>query len=115
MSLDKDIIKKGNKVYSPNTCVFVPHSINTLFVKSNKVRGEYYIGVYKNGNKFEAQLSKGNGKQIPLGLYDTPEEAFLTYKQAKEAYIKEVAEEYKGKIDPRAYEALMKYEVEITD
>ena len=115
MTLDKDILCKGNKIYSPNTCVYVPHSINVLFTKRNNKRGELPIGVTKNGNKFEAKLNKGIGKQIYLGLYDTPEEAFQAYKIAKEVYIKEVAEKYKGKIDHRAYEAMMKYEVEITD
>ena len=115
MVLDKDILKKGNKIYSPDTCIFVPQRINMLFVKRDKLRGEFPIGVCKNGNGFMAQLNKGNGKQIYLGTYDTVEEAFQVYKQAKEQYIKEVAEEYKGRIDPRAYEAMMKYEVEITD
>ena len=115
MALDKDILNKGNKIYSPDTCIYVPQSINTLFTKSNKIRGKYPIGVCKKGNRFVAQLSKGDVKQIHLGYFDTPEEAFQAYKQAKEAYIKEVAEKYKGKIDNRAYEALMNYEVEITD
>ena len=115
MTLDKDILNKGNKVYSPDTCVYVPQFINTLFTKRDVERGECPIGVCKFRNKFQARLSKGNGKQIHLGTYSTPEEAFQVYKEAKEAYIKEVAEEYKGKIDHRAYEALMNYEVEITD
>ena len=59
MELDKDILNKGNKLYSPQTCIFVPQRINKLFTKSDKVRGEYPIGVYynKNENKFRAQLS----------------------------------------------------------
>ena len=114
MALDKDILKKGNKVYSPDTCVFVPQSINKLFVKSNKIRGDYPIGVYKYKDKFQAHLNKGN-KLINLGYFNTPEEAFLAYKEAKEQYIKEVAEEYKDKIPYRLYEALMNYEVEIDD
>lgn len=115
MALDKDILNKGNKVYSPNTCIFVPLSINSLFVKRDNERGECPIGVSKHCNKFVVHLSKGNGKPIYLGLYDTPEEAFQVYKEAKEAYIKEVAEKYKGQIDPRAYEAMIAYEVEIDD
>ena len=115
MDLDKDILCKGNKIYSPDTCIYVPHSINGLFAKCNKTRGNCPIGVGKHGNKFRARLNKGNGKHIYLGAYDTPEQAFLAYKKAKEEYIKEVAEEYKGKIDNRAYEALINYEVEIDD
>ena len=114
MALDKDILNKGNKVYSANTCVFVPSSINNLFVKSNKIRGKYPIGVYKNGDKFVAQLTKDN-EQIYLGIYTTPEEAFLAYKKAKEAYIKEVAEKYKSQIPHELYDALMNYKVEIDD
>ena len=115
MALDKDILHKGNKIYSPETCVFVPQSINSLFTKRNNKRGEYPIGVSKVKNKFQARLCKGNGKEIHLGYYTTPEEAFLAYKIAKEKYIKEVAEKYKDKIPYRLYEALMNYEVDIND
>ena len=65
-------------------------------------------------NRYIAQISKFK-KVIHLGCFDTPEEAFQAYKQAKEAYIKEVAELYKDQIDIRVYEALMKYEVDIND
>ena len=115
MNLDKDILKKGNKIYSPETCVFVPQFINKLFIKSDKVRGDLPIGVCKHGNKFKAYLSKGNGKLMYLGLYDTPNEAFLAYKKAKEEYIKEVAEKYKSQIPQKLYEALINYEVDIDD
>ena len=115
MNLDKDILCKGNKVYSPENCVFVPQFINKLFIKRDKCRGEYYIGVTKYGDKFQAQLSKGNGKSIHLGYYDTPNEAFLAYKIAKEEYIKEVAEKYKSQIPYELYQAMMNYEVEIDD
>ena len=115
MNLDKDILCKGNKIYSPDTCIYVPQRINKLFIKCDKVRGEYPLGVSKHGNKFKAWVSKGNGKPITLGTYPTPNEAFLAYKIAKEKYIREVAEEYKGKIPFKLYEALMNYEVEIDD
>lgn len=39
MALDKDILNKGNKVYCPENCIFVPRRINNLFTKSNRVRG----------------------------------------------------------------------------
>ena len=44
MCLDKDILYKHNKVYSPKTCIFVPQTINSLFVKRDNNRGESVIG-----------------------------------------------------------------------
>lgn len=112
--LDKDILVKGNKVYSPETCCFVPVEINGLFIKSNVKRGKYPIGVILHAKKYQANLSK-NKKQIFLGTFDTPEEAFQAYKIAKETYIKEVADKWKDKISDKVYQALISYQVEITD
>ena len=91
MCLDKDILYKGNKVYSRETCIFVPERINLLFVKSNKSRGDNPIGVDQlpSGN-YRVRCSNGYGKQIPLGTYSTEEEAFQIYKEHKEKVIKEV-------------------------
>ena len=114
--LDKDILVKGNKVYSETTCCFVPQEINGLFTLRKNHRGEQPLGVYFNKAllKYSASLSI-KGKSVFLGLHQCEESAFLAYKQAKETYIKEVANKWKEQIDPRVYEALMKYEVEITD
>ena len=116
MCLDKDILIKGNKIYSPNTCIFVPSNINNLFVKNNAKRGSLPIGVYyyKRNGKFKAQCSNGN-KYINLGTYDTPEEAFQCYKQFKENYIKQVADEYKPYIPKELYDAMYRWEVDIDD
>lgn len=114
MHLDKDILVKGNKIYSPETCVFVPQKINTLFVKSNSNRGEYPIGVSKSRNKFEAYITKNN-KKINLGHYNTQEEAFSIYKAEKEKYIKEMADKYKEVIPLTLYQAMYNYKVEIDD
>ena len=121
MHLDKDILFKGCKIYSPKTCIFVPERINYLFIKSNAIRGEYPIGVswYKTSNKFRVQCKildkENNRKVIHLGYYTTSEEAFLAYKVFKENYIKQVADEYKKLIPQKLYEAMYKYEVEIND
>lgn len=112
--LDKDILCIGNKTYSENYCVLVPRKINNLLVSRKASRGEYPIGVSKNGNNYIA-LCGVEGKQICLGTYNTPELAFNAYKAFKEAHIKELAEKYKDTIDPRAYLALMNYEVNIND
>lgn len=122
MSLDKDILCKGNKIYSPENCIFVPNNINILFIKSDKTRGEYPIGIdyNKSSGKFRARCSiydfkENKNKNEYLGLYDTPEKAFKVYKQFKEKYIKEVADHYKEQIPDKLYDALYNYEVEITD
>jgi hypothetical protein len=115
--LDKDILVKGNKVYSPETCCFVPQEINKLFTKRQRKRGAFPIGVSQNKNTqktYRACIQKG-GKQVYLGFYDNINDAFQAYKVAKEAWIKEVADKWKDKLEPRVYEALYNYEVEITD
>ena len=116
MCLDKDILMKGNKIYSPNTCVFVPNTINVLFVKSNAIRGLYPIGVsYNKDNKKYRAYCLVNNKQIHLGKFNTQEEAFNTYKTFKEKHIKQVADEYKDLLPQKLYDAMYNYEVEITD
>ena len=115
--LDKDLLIKGNKVYSEDSCVFVPKDINLLLTKRTASRGEHLIGVYwcKKGKAFKAQVSKNKGKQEHLGLFNTEIEAFNAYKTAKESFVKEQAEKWKSHIDERAYNALMRYQVEIDD
>ena len=115
--LDKDLLVKGNKVYSENTCVFIPSEINSLLIKCTASRGEHLIGVYwsKTANAFVARVSRNKGGSEHLGLFNTEIEAFNAYKQAKENYIKELANKWRDRIDPRAYNALMEYQVEIDD
>ena len=115
--LDKDLLTKGNKVYSENTCVFIPAEVNTLLVKSTASRGKHLIGVcWSNTHKaFKAQVSKSKGEQEHLGYFKTELEAYNAYKQAKESFIKEQANKWKDKIDERAYNALMNYEIDIND
>lgn len=120
MHLDKDILHKGNKIYSPNNCIFVPERINLLFTKNNINRGNHPIGVSwdKNEGKYRATCSTfNNGVKISkyLGVYNTTEEAYHVYKHFKEKHIKQVANEYKNQIPVKLYDALYKYEVEITD
>ena len=116
IDLDKDILCKGNKVYGPETCVFVPHTINTLFLNGRKNRGGLPLGVYfdKDRNKYRAEMNY-MGKNKKLGRYDAPEEAFAKYKEYKEKFIKDIAEKYKGKIPDKVYNAMMNWKIEITD
>ena len=115
--LDKDLLMKGNKVYSEPTCIFIPSEINLVLVKCTASRGKHLIGVYwsKTAKAFIARVNKNKGKSEHLGLFKTEIEAFNAYKTAKEAFVKEQANKWKGKIDERAYEALMNYTVEVDD
>lgn len=115
--LDKDILVKGNKIYSEDVCEFVPQRVNALFIKRDGKRGLYPVGVCwnKNKNSFQASCANGSGTQACLGSYRTFDLAFIAYKTFKEALIKQVAEEYKEQIGCRVYQALMNYEVNIDD
>lgn len=115
--LDKDLLIRNNKVYSEECCILLPKDINTLIIKNDARRGDWPIGVskHKRDKTYSATCNCGKDNQIFLGNYDTPLEAFLVYKKAKESYIKQVAEQYKSQIDPRAYKALLEYEVNIED
>lgn len=87
--LDKDLLFPGNKVYSKETCRFVPRRINTLFLDCGASRGKYPVGVtYGNiviGRPYNAQLST-YGKQKNLGYFETEEEAHNAYNVAKKEY-----------------------------
>lgn len=115
--LDKDLFIKGNRQYSPTSCCFLPHELNALLTSRRNFRGKYPIGVSIRNNKFQAHLDAHKDTGGYLGVYDTPEEAFAIYKQAKEKHVRELADKYfkEGKITERVYNALMKYEVKITD
>lgn len=116
MDLDKDILFKGNKEYSPATCCIVPHCINTLFLTGRKKRGDCPLGVWydKEDNKYRAGMSY-HGVPIKIGSFKTIEDAFARYKIYKEDFIKDIAEQYKEKIPDRVYQAMMNWKVEITD
>lgn len=80
--LDKDILVPGNKVYSPNTCIFVDKRTNSFIIECTKSRGEYPIGAkfVKHVGKFAAVCNNvQTSKQEHLGYFDTPEEAHIAW------------------------------------
>ena len=120
MCLDKDILNKGNKIYSRETCIFVPQRINKLFIKRDKARGNSPIGTTPNSSgNYVVRCNNGYEKRICLGTYSTKEEAFRVYKEYKEKLIKDTIDSYEGKIPEPHYSklktAMYNYKVEITD
>lgn len=112
--IDKDLLFKGNKLYSKETCCFVPECISNLLVKCDGVRGEYPVGVYKDAGRYKSRVWL-NGVRKSLGYFNTVRDAFNTYKNAKEDFIKEIANKYKNIITEECYNALINYNVEIND
>lgn len=120
MCIDKDILKKGNKIYSKETMIFVPQSINKLFIKQENKRGDLPIGVTwdENCRKFRASIrvkyKDEKNKQLTK-RFNTVIEAFKWYKEQKEREIQRRADEYKNMIPQKLYEAMYNYKVEWED
>lgn len=108
--LDKDLLVPDNKIYSPETCCFVPNQINMLLADSRAVRGKHPQGVSysKNASKFSAQLNI-NGKKKHLGYFNCSQEAHDVYIVAKEAYVKEKALEWQDRIANDVFQSLMSW------
>lgn len=114
--LDKDILQKGNKIYSPETCCLVPPDINILFTKRQNYRGSCPIGVVYNKKNKNYTASCVRGDYNPyLGSFKTKLGAFYIYKVVKEQWVKEVANRWKGLISEKLYHAMLNYKVEKTD
>lgn len=105
--LDKDFLVEGNKVYSPSTCIFLPHKLNSFTLTCGKAKGLYPIGVrYHKKHKdmineyakpYSSQISDMSGGVTTLGMFSTPEEAHQAYLSEKlkqcESYLIEFKEE----------------------
>lgn len=115
MCLDKDILNKGNKIYSPNTCVFVPQEINKLLTKRDRFRGDLPIGVKKTPSNNFTSVCNLNNKNIFLGKFDNIKDAFNEYKKFKEEVMRIMADKYKTYIPKNLYDSLYSYSVEISD
>lgn len=115
--LDKDILFKGNKLYSPDTCVLVPKYINTLLTHNKSTKNQCCIGVKYIAGRKHPYLANIHlyGKYTYLGQYDTIDEAFDAYKKVKENHIKEVANKHKSEIDIRVYTALCNWTISKND
>lgn len=112
--IDKDILYPGNKVYGPDTCIFVSRELNVLFTKANSSRGKYPIGVsYNIGRKKLEVRMKVHGKvKKNFGYYDSVQEAEQVYIKAKKEYIQK--EFIEKETDERLIEGLNRW-IEVLD
>lgn len=92
--LDKDLKVYGNRVYSPDTCLFVPPEINSFLTYNNTRNKSGYIGAsyQKDCGKYIATCHNPfTGKNKTLGRRKDPLEAHRLWQLAKIAYAKELA------------------------
>ena len=108
--LDKDLLIKNNKIYSPETCVFIPYELNMLLQSQHSKKSNLPVGVKLNGNGFLARFS-WKGKYVHLGTYPTKEEAEKIYLKAKEEFIQNISKQYQGVISEITHEALKSYKM----
>jgi len=104
--LDKDLLIPGNRVYSPQTCVFISHGLNNFTTDSAAARGEFPLGVYwhRQSGKFMARCSNPfTGKQEHLGLFTCPDEAHEAWRKRKHELALQIAALH---ADPRIAAAL---------
>lgn len=104
--LDKDLLKAGNKVYSPDFCIFVPRELNAFTTDCAASRGEYPLGVSldKGVGRFMVRCNNPFIKRKEyLGHYDTIDEAHLAWKKRKHELACIYADQ---QTDPRVADAL---------
>ena len=109
-AIDKDIISPGSKIYSPETCCFVPTRINLLFVKHN-TPSDKPTGIIMKGGSFYTHV-KINNRVLSSTFYNM-HDAMDDYVKKKSEIIRSVAEEYyqKGLIIKRVYDAMIRFPV----
>lgn len=102
--LDKDILIPGNKVYSPETCVFVSRELNSFMTDSGSARGQLPIGVDWHLGKFRANCNNPfSGAKEHLGYFADPNKAHEAWRARKH----ELACQYADmQTDPRVAAAL---------
>jgi hypothetical protein len=102
LSVDKDILRKNDKIYSPDTCIIIPRKLNQMFTKTDSCGIEKICVFQRENGKYRARVSNVN-----IGTYDTKEEATIAYRKAYKEKWKNIVTEYKDKIPYNIFESLI--------
>lgn len=89
--LDKDLLSGSKKVYSPQTCVFVPQALNNFLTNKQVSNTSGCTGVHwnKQAKKWQVYIKDvTTGKRKHLGYFINIEEASRAYKSEREKYAK---------------------------
>lgn len=96
--LDKDLLSGEVKIYSPETCAYIPRELNLFLAKGKNE----LTGAFPSGKRWYSKLLNPiTGKTDRLGVFDTPEEAHKAWKKAKHQIALKLADMYENQVDPR--------------
>lgn len=107
--LDKDLKIIGNKIYGPDTCLFVTHAVNCFTTNRGNDRGSHMIGVsfYPSNGKYCAHCGDPvKGVRKFLGYYENELEAHMAWRNYKSSACLALAEQQK---DQRVKDALIRW------
>lgn len=109
--LDKDILFEGNKLYSPDTCCFVPGDINTMMITKQAKKSCLPTGVSETKDGRYQVIVKDRVKSKRIGTFNDISDAFEAYKSHKKARLKGISYEYykKGEISKEIYDAILRH------
>lgn len=111
--LDKDLLSNnGHKVYSSDTCCFIPHNLNVLLCSKKLGKDGLPRGIRKECNSYAVRIRLHKGKRIRVGRIRSINEAIEIYNKIKREDIASVVLEYykNGLIDKRVYDGFLNYD-----
>lgn len=111
-NIDKDILCPTCKIYSPETCIFIPNEVNVVFKKNNESVVGLPKGVYPKDGKYQSSISRF-GKQYYLGFFNTIEEAHNIYVKNKKEYLVEVSKKWRGILSDRICDAIESFDINL--
>lgn len=96
--LDKDLLGGDQKLYSKNTCCFLPRELNTLFTSESKKGLKKGVFYNKRLSKFTASINRGGKVRSHIGVYETEEEAHFNYCKEKQKHLDSLILKYDDKL-----------------
>ncbi|UYL86247.1 hypothetical protein [Acinetobacter phage vB_AbaM_CP14] len=110
--LDKDLLSVDGKLYSKDTCCFIPNEINKALIDNVRIRGDYPRGVSLNPrDKVIVVRASFKGKERILARGVSPEDGFKIYCEFKHECFNKLADEYEGIVSERVVRALREYRI----
>ena len=107
MHLDKDILFENNRLYSPDTCLIVPQSINELFHINSRKRKDKdlpYTITRTNIGKYSVSY-KGN----LLGVCNNVDQCIELYISAKRRHLRERVKKLESELPEKVKIALFNW------